>query len=72
MTNLLLEVNGLRVTMDNSPVLSDLNFKVDEGEFLTILGPNGSGKTVLVKSLLDLLPHEGELKWHKNTKFGTT
>ncbi len=70
MSELLLEVSSFSVTLDRSPVLSGLDFAVDEGEFLTILGPNGSGKTVLLKSLLGLLPHEGELKWHKRPKIG--
>jgi zinc transport system ATP-binding protein len=70
MTNLLLEVKNLKVELDGSPVLSDLSFTVNEGEFLTILGPNGSGKTVLVKSLLGLVPHQGELTWHKRPQIG--
>lgn len=70
MSEILLEVDNLNVTLDGSPVLSNLNFSIDEGEFLTILGPNGSGKTVLVKSLLGLLPCEGELKWRKRPKVG--
>ena len=66
----LLEVKHFTVTLDRSEILSDLNFSVDEEEFLTILGPNGSGKTVLLKSLLGLLPHKGELKWYKEPKIG--
>lgn len=70
MSETLLEVKNFNVTLDQSPVISGLSFSVDEGEFLTILGPNGSGKTVLVKSLLGLLPHEGESKWYKEPKVG--
>jgi zinc transport system ATP-binding protein len=58
------------VTLDGSPILSDLNFTVNEGEFLTILGPNGSGKTVLIKALLELLPYDGEVIWHKKATIG--
>jgi len=70
MSEILLEVKDLEVTLDGSPILSGLNFSVDEGEFLTILGPNGSGKTVLVKALLGLLPYHGELIWHKKPVIG--
>ena len=70
MSDVLLEVKNFKVTLDGSPILSDLNLTVEEGEFLTILGPNGSGKTVLVKALLDLLPYEGEVNWHKKAKIG--
>lgn len=70
MGELLLEVKDLSVTFDAAPVLSDLNFSVNEGEFLTILGPNGSGKTVLVKALLGLVPFDGQVIWHKKSRIG--
>ncbi len=67
---ILLEVRNLTVTLDGSPILRDLSFNVAEGEFLTILGPNGSGKTVLVKALAGLLPYSGEVTWHNNPRIG--
>ena len=70
MSEILLEVKDFKMILDGSPVLSDLNFTVDEGEFLTILGPNGSGKTVLVRALLGLLPYEGEVDWHRKARIG--
>ena len=43
--------------------LYDINFKVDQGEFIYIIGPTGSGKSTLIK-LLDgeELPTKGEVK----------
>jgi zinc transport system ATP-binding protein len=70
MREIVFEVHDFGVTLDRSRVLSGLSFSVVEGEFLTILGPNGSGKTVLLKALLGLLPHEGEVKWHKRPRIG--
>lgn len=70
MSDLWLEVKDFKVILDGSPVLSGLNFTVAEGEFLTILLPNGSGKTVLVKALLGVLPYEGEMNWHKKARIG--
>jgi zinc transport system ATP-binding protein len=70
MGEILLEVKDFKVTLDGSPILSGLNFSVEEGEFLTILGPNGSGKTVLVKALLGLIPYEGDLNWSKKPRIG--
>jgi len=70
MSNVLLEVKNLTVMLDHSPIVCDLSFHVDNGEFLTILGPNGSGKTVLVKALLGLLPFSGEMNWYKKPKIG--
>jgi zinc transport system ATP-binding protein len=70
MAEILLDVKHLTVTLNGSPILSDLSFTVNEGEFLTILGPNGSGKTVLIKALLGLLPYDGEVNWHKKPGIG--
>ena len=70
MSEILLEAKNFGVTLDQTVILKDLDFSIREGEFLTIMGPNGSGKTVLVKSLLGLLPHDGDLKWHKKPRVG--
>ena len=70
MSDILLDVKDFGVVLDDSPVLSGLNFTVTEGEFLTVLGPNGSGKTVLLRSLLGLIPHTGEMNWHKKPRIG--
>ncbi len=70
MSEILLDVKHLTVTLNGSPVLSDLSFTLNDGEFLTILGPNGSGKTVLLKALLGLLPYEGEVAWHRKPRIG--
>lgn len=70
MGEVLLEVKDLAVTLDRSTIVRGLSFRVEDGEFLTILGPNGSGKTVLVKALLGLVPHSGEVRWHREPKIG--
>ena len=44
----------------SDPVLEDVNLTVDEGEFASIIGPNGGGKTTLVRLMLGLLtPQRG-------------
>jgi zinc transport system ATP-binding protein len=48
---------------DGTPVLIDIDFTIEEGDFLAIIGPNGSGKTTLVKLVLGLLrPTSGEVE----------
>ncbi len=67
----ILEVKNLSLDFDNEKIINNLSFNVKKGEFLTILGPNGSGKTVLLKILLGLISgYEGEFIWQKNTRIG--
>jgi len=48
---------------DGTPVLVEIDFAIEEGDFLAIIGPNGSGKTTLVKLVLGLLrPTSGEVE----------
>lgn len=44
------------------PALSGVNLKIESGEFFGLLGPNGTGKTTMIKLLATLLiPNEGEI-----------
>lgn len=45
------------------PILQDINLSIDEGDFIGIIGPNGGGKTTLLKLLMGMLiPHTGKIK----------
>ena len=46
----------LWATYDSEPVLEDINLSVGEFDFIGLIGPNGGGKTTLLKVLLGLLP----------------
>ena len=45
----------LAVGYDGRSVASGLNFSIDKGDYLCIVGENGAGKSTLVKTLLGLL-----------------
>ncbi len=66
----ILEVKDLTINIGNQRVISNLSFAVKRGEILTVLGPNGTGKSSLIKALLGLIPYTGEINWKENVKFG--
>lgn len=59
----IIEVNKLNFGYGERLVLKDISFTVDKGDFLGIIGANGSGKSTIVKLLLNLdTPLSGEIK----------
>ncbi len=58
----LLTVKDLSLGYDSCRIIENLNFSVDEGDYLCIVGENGSGKTTLMKTILKLQkPCGGEI-----------
>ncbi len=61
----LLEIQKLSVRYDHELVLHDVDLSVKQGDFLGVIGPNGGGKTTLIKALLGLVePSEGKIQFH--------
>lgn len=57
---MILNVNGIKFSYNGRPVLDHVQFHVDQGEVLVILGPNGVGKTTLLRCINAILkPSEG-------------
>lgn len=56
---MILSVDELRFFYRNQEVLADIAFSIDEGEIVAILGPNGVGKTTLLKCLNRILTPRG-------------
>jgi len=50
-----IEVKGLQFSYNDTPILEEVTFSVEQGDFLGLLGPNGGGKTSLLKLLLGIL-----------------
>ena len=58
----MLEVSGLTAGYGAATVLQDVSISVDEGKFVVVTGPNGHGKTTLLRVLSGLLPADrGEI-----------
>ena len=51
----LIEIKNASMGYEGKIVLSDINLKINEGDYVCIVGENGSGKTTLMKCLLGLL-----------------
>lgn len=59
----IISLKNIWVSYDDINVLEDINLSINEQEFLGIIGPNGGGKTTLLKVILGLiLPSKGEVK----------
>ena len=49
-----LNINTLKVSIDNKTILNDISFTLPKGETLIIIGESGSGKSTLAKLLVGL------------------
>ena len=58
----LIKIDHLTVGYDKTPVLQKINLEIFENDFLGVIGPNGGGKTTLLKTILGLLkPSSGKI-----------
>jgi iron complex transport system ATP-binding protein len=58
----LIKVEGVSFGYTQKTVLNDITFGISEGEIVTLLGPNGCGKSTLIKIILGLLrPVKGRI-----------
>jgi len=55
----MLSVNNATLKLSNKTIFKNYSFEVKKGDIVVILGPNGKGKTSLLKSILSLIPLNG-------------
>lgn len=58
-----LELRNVSLSLGNRPVLRSISVTIEPGTFTTVLGPNGSGKTTMMRVLAGLLRSTGEMRW---------
>jgi len=51
-----LSVESLNVSYKQNHVLEDISFQIERGQFVCVIGPNGGGKSTLLKAIVGLLP----------------
>ena len=66
-----LDVSGVGKAYGDNQVLTDVNFEVERGDRVAIIGPNGIGKSTLLKILVgELEADAGEATWGYEADFG--
>lgn len=64
--NNIINVRGLTACYENRPIFTNLDFSVEDGDLLYIVGENGSGKTTLMRCLLGLkVKYTGSIEFYK-------
>ena len=68
---LALEAKRICKSFDDLPLLHNLNLMIEAGEHVAVIGPNGIGKSTLLRTLIgDLKPDSGTIKWSENINIG--
>ena len=62
-TSAVLEVKGLTIKRGKDVMVRDASFRIERGDYVGIVGPNGGGKTTLLHAILGIIPfQEGSIR----------
>ena len=65
----LIKIENLTLSYEGRRVIENLSFRVNKGDYLCIIGENGSGKTSVIKAILGLItPEMGNIIYENNLK----
>lgn len=63
MSSIAVELRGVSVVLGRQLVLDDIHMRVPAGDYVALIGPNGGGKTTLLRVILGLIqPQSGEVR----------
>ncbi|WP_078551295.1 ABC-F family ATP-binding cassette domain-containing protein [Bacillus alkalicellulosilyticus] len=69
--NEVVRISNLAVQFDEDPLFSNITFDITRGESVALVGPNGIGKSTLLKALIKkITPKEGTLQFGSNVSVG--
>lgn len=67
----LISIKDLSVKYDDVVALKDINITIEDKKFITIIGPNGGGKTTLIKTIIGFIPsYKGTIEKRSGLRIG--